>query len=41
MTLDKYLPFFHQDQYEVVGQLDFQKVSGKLLFRKRQQLQES
>lgn len=41
VTLDKYLPFFHQDQYQVVGQLDFQKVSGKLLFRKRQQLQES
>lgn len=41
VTLDKYLPFFHQDQYKVVGQLDFQKVSGKLLFRRRQQLQES
>lgn len=41
VTLDKYLPFFHQDHYQVVGQLDFQKVSGKLLFRKRQQLQES
>ena len=41
VTLDKYLPFFHQDQYEVVGQLDFQQVSGKLLFRKRQQLQET
>ena len=41
VTLDKYLQFFHQDQYQVVGQLDFQQVSGKLLFRKRQLLQES
>ena len=41
VTLDKYLQFFRQDHYEVVGQLDFQQVSGKLLFRRRQQLQES
>jgi hypothetical protein len=40
VTLDRYLPFFHQDHYEVVGQLDFRQVSGKLLFRRRQQLQE-
>jgi len=36
VTLEKYLSFFSQDQYLVVGQLDFQTVSGKLLFRKRQ-----
>lgn len=36
VTLDKYLAFFNQDHYAVVGQLDFQTVSGKLLFRARQ-----
>jgi hypothetical protein len=41
VTLDKYLSFFHQDDYQVVGQLDFQHVSGKLLFRSRHRLQES
>lgn len=37
VTLDKYLPLFHQDDYQQVARLDFQTVSGTLLFRSRQQ----
>lgn len=37
VTLDKYLPLFHQDDYQQVARLDFQTVGGTLLFRSRQQ----
>jgi hypothetical protein len=37
VTLDKYLPLFHQDDYQKVCTLEFQTVSGTLLFRSKQQ----
>jgi hypothetical protein len=37
VTLDKYLPLFHQDDYQKVCTLEFQTVSGTLLFRPKQQ----
>jgi hypothetical protein len=36
VTLDKYLPLFHQDDYQKVCTLEFQTVSGTLLFRSKQ-----
>jgi len=36
VTLDKYLPLFHQDDYQKVCTLEFQTVSGTLLFRPKQ-----
>lgn len=36
VTMDKYLGFFGQDQYQQIAQLDFQTVSGKLLYRAKQ-----
>jgi hypothetical protein len=37
VTLDKYLPLFHQDDYQKVCTLEFQTVSGTLLFRSKHQ----
>jgi hypothetical protein len=36
VTLDKYLSLFHQDDYQKVCTLEFQTVSGTLLFRSKQ-----
>ncbi|MBU1436781.1 MAG: GNAT family N-acetyltransferase [Gammaproteobacteria bacterium] len=36
VTLEKYLPLFHQDDYQKVCTLEFQTVSGTLLFRSKQ-----
>jgi len=36
VSLDKYLPLFHQDDYQKVCTLEFQTVSGTLLFRPKQ-----
>ena len=36
VTLDKYLALFQQDEYQKVCTLEFQTVSGTLLFRPRQ-----
>lgn len=38
VTLDKYLPLFHQDDYQKVCTLEFQTVSGTLLFRSKHQV---
>ena len=37
VTLDKYLPLSHEDDYQKVCTLEFQTVSGTLLFRSKQQ----
>lgn len=36
VTIDKYLGFFAQDQYQQIAQLDFNTVSGRLLYRAKQ-----
>lgn len=36
VTMEKYLGFFTQDQYQPIAQLDFETVSGRLLYRAKQ-----